>query len=238
MPIIQAPFRDVSVHIVQAPGIRRKASHPFWFSSCNSTGPIRILDRGVVVRKLWADRGAKIERCGCARPACIFPLGFARKGVVPRCSLAEAMAELHRVVPTHVHHRPIITIQLGRGRRQLPLQRLPICHRPPLGLCDRRAPHKEALELHLMLGAFKSFPLGFLQGGSHPEAPRRDPDHSQVNPFRKRFPEQLALAATSDQEPLARWAAAGHGEPQGALQHRAGTSPAHLTSKHPCRGRR
>jgi hypothetical protein len=96
---------------------------------------------------------------------------------MPACPLAQAAAKLHRILPAHTLNRTIIRkgifaqkpcitshLKTGRIRRQLllpplPLPRLPLRHRSPLGLGDGGLAHEKTLQLHQMLGAFILLPI-------------------------------------------------------------------------------
>ena len=109
----------------------------------------------------------KKRRAGI-RPASVFPLNFAGKGVTSARALAEPIAGLHRILPAHILHRPQIAAGFSRKQREASLaetpdlgitaglkirqlrvqlpppafcwQRLPPGHHPPLRLGNRRLP--------------------------------------------------------------------------------------------------
>jgi hypothetical protein len=88
-------------------------------------------------------------------------------------ALAQAVAELHRVVPAHPLDRALVTVgqiaelggigvELTAPALSLPL--LPPRHLPPLGLGDRRLPDQKLGNMPAMLGTFAILALWFIGG--------------------------------------------------------------------------
>ena len=196
VPVVEAPLPHIPVHVVKAPGVGREAPHRRCLLAVLALGAVAIDIVGVVVGQVGGDRFAEVEGRGGARPAGVFPLGFARQGVAAARALAQAAAELHRIKPAHSLHRPLVGAalplqQAGRLALEvrrigiqfsfpaLPLPGLPSSHHPPLGLGDRRLAHEASLQLHPMLRTLAVAAFQFVLGGTHPEPPGRDPEHRE-----------------------------------------------------------
>ena len=220
MPVVLAPLPDIAVHVVQAPAIGRQAGHLAGLLAIGALGAVCIYKITVVVGQFRRQRGAKVKRRAAAGTAGVFPLGLAWQPVKLARALAQAAAELLRVVPAHPLHRKVRALELGRIGLQVALQLLPSRHHPPLGLGDRRLGHPEGAQLHLVLGAFIVESLRLALRRAHQKAARRDLQHGELHPLAQLLPVALHLQRPALHAPAIAFLAQQAGAGGKALQPR------------------
>ena len=181
------------MHVVEAPWVGRKTSHirgflPIWTLWFLCIGAIAR-----IICQLARERGPEMKWRGGARPAGVFPLGLTGQSVCASEALAQALAKFNHILPTHLLHRPIRPLEMGRIRVEIPMQLLPASHLPPLGLGNGSVGHEKTAQGHQVPGAFIIPTLKFMKGRAHQKAAGRDLHHGELHPIRQSLPIALHL---------------------------------------------
>src|SRR5262249_2894736 len=105
---ILAPLPDVSVHVVQAPWVRRKTAYRRCLTSVYALLPLAVGEIAVVIRLVRRDRFATIK--GRHRPgtAGVFPFRLGGQAVRPLVLPPQFFDELLAVIPRNSFDRQII----------------------------------------------------------------------------------------------------------------------------------
>ena len=190
---VRAPFKDVPVHVVEAPGVRLV-----------SPDLVGLVVAVLVVPRHFRQHSAPGERRAAARAAGVLPLRLCGEPRLAAERRAHALYERLAVVPRDVLHGTVRVLEAGVVAPH---------HAFPLTLRDLVLAEPEALRERHGMEWLVGEASGFAGRASHLELPWPAPDHLHLCAARERYGARLADSVIL----LGRKARGGCGE---SCQHR------------------